>query len=198
MGQYFRQLVKRNNKLTVYDCQVKGYMDEKGNVDFDKYNGVKLMEHSWWNNSFMQALTANLYKNKAQVAWVGDYSDDFSWEDPDGKPDPKELCKLAWNGAEGQEIDLADMTLDDKVLVNHTKKIYLDGSKYYKMNEKDGWCIHPLSLLTACGNGLGMGDYDENYPDANQVGSWCMDEIEVLDQAPDGYTEEEYYFKEEG
>ena len=35
--------------------------------------------------------------------------------------------------------------------------------------------------MTACGNGLGGGDYHGDQPDENLVGYWCWDEISVED-----------------
>lgn len=190
MGQYYSALVKRGDKIKNYNIQVEGYKKGEGDgfedIDYDKYNGIKLMEHSYWRNSFMLAMTAELYKHKARVAWVGDYASDYRFERDDA-PDPRTLCELAWDKIKQEPIAEQDMTLEDMVLVNHTKKQYVDGNEYYEYNkfkwgEDTPWsCIHPLSLLTACGNGLGGGDYHEDNPDYNFVGYWCWDEISVED-----------------
>lgn len=196
MGQYYNCLIKRGNTFTNYNIQVKG----------KEYNGVKLCEHSWWENDFMNAMTTELYKNKARVAWVGDYAGDFHWRYDEGKPYPAALCWLAWGGTKDTQViqeepaNEGNITLKDKVLVNHTRGIYFDCNKYYdesKVKDTNGyWCLHPLSLLTVCGNGLGGGDYDGiNMED---VGDWCFDEISVEDANtikelyPD-YAEEEHY-----
>lgn len=210
MGQYYNCLVERGGQFKNYSLQIKGWKEREEKGEQWAYNGVKLMEHSYWGNSFMQAITGDLYHHKARVAWVGDYADDYKWEDSDKKPNPRALSWLAWGGVGDDPIlpmeDIEDnggLTLEDKYLVNHSKKIYVSGNDYYELN-KFKWsdtderfsCIHPLSLLTACGNGLGGGDYYEDNPDYNQVGSWCMDVISVEDEAPAGYTEETYNFKE--
>lgn len=204
MGQYYQCLTKKGGDFTHYSLQVKGWKHHGEAKDYEPtYNGVKLLEHSWWGNDFMKAITSKLYKNAMQVAWVGDYANDYNWEHPENKPDPKALCWLAWGGMtdapilDEEDIDAGNMTLDGKYLVNHTKCIYINGDEYKKLNEdKDGWCIHPLSLLTACGNGLGGGDYHDNNPDYWRVGEWCFDEISVEDEAPENYTKEIYNFKE--
>ena len=65
--------------------------------------------------------------------------------------------------------------------MNHTKKVYV---------KKNGR-FHPLSLLTAEGNGSGGGDYYG--PNIDMVGTWARDiismedEVSVVAAAPD-YT----------
>lgn len=188
MGQYYSALVKRGDKIKNYNIQIEGYKkgDGIGDIDYDMYNGIKLLEHSYWRNNFMLAMTAELYKNKARVAWVGDYAGDYRFERDDA-PDPRTLCELAWDKVKQEPIKAQEMTLDGKLLVNHTKKQYVDGNEYYEHNkfkwgDDTPWsCIHPLSLLTACGNGLGGGDYHKDDPDYNMVGYWCWDVISVED-----------------
>ncbi len=100
-----------------------------------------------------------------------------------------------------------DHTLDGLYLVNTTKKEYICFDKYYKKNrreeywEQDGkkhtsyWCMHPLSLMTAVGNGLGGGDYDG--PSIDEVGRWAFDTISIENHAPEGFTEIRPVFFEE-
>ena len=38
-------------------------------------NGLKLMEHSWVGNNFVNAVLSHIKDNPMRVAWVGDYSD---------------------------------------------------------------------------------------------------------------------------
>lgn len=201
MGQYYKCLTKEGGEFKTYSLQVKGWK-EKDDGKYGYYNGVKLMEHSWWGNSFMKAITTKLYHHKMRVAWVGDYADDFHWEDEE-KVSPKTLHWLAWGGFKDtptlpdEDIYEGNMTLDHKYLVNHTREIYLDCDEYKKKSQdKDGWCVHPLSLLTACGNGLGGGDYWEEHPYSDCVGDWCFDEISVEDTPPKNYTKEYYEFRE--
>lgn len=46
--------------------------------------------------------------------------------------------------------------------------------------ENNGWTVHPLPLLTAEGNGRGGGDYHEQNPDIELVGTWARDSISKL------------------
>lgn len=144
------------------------------------------MEHSWIGNVFMKAISKYIYKNPVQVAWVGDYANDYPNE-VNGEKRGAELWKETWGGAKEQDIDEVDeFDLHKKYLVNHDKKIAIDMDEYISKCEKDGWCVHPLSLLTACGNGMGGGDFYEGSHGYELVGSWCMDTISFEDELPEG------------
>ena len=193
MGQYYRVLARRNNKDTVYSLQTNKFR-ETGN--YEHYNGVKLMEHSWWRNDFCEAFTKTLLDKPTRVAWVGDYAEEdecnelgFSYNG-------------VWNRKKFRYIKALDFPLANfKYLVNNTKKIYVDLQKYYKASVNDGWCIYPISLLTAVGNDRGGGDFhdsdgNEGYSD---VGAWAFDEIFVTNKEPapnTDFKEEEYCFRE--
>lgn len=61
-----------------------------------------------------------------------------------------------------------------------------------------GYCVNPLPLLTACGNGRGGGDF-HNSPNTvgyENVGIWAFDILELSKQRPDGYAEVHYTFIE--
>ena len=183
MGQYYMpMLTDKNNNKTVYNRDVDG-----------EYTLAKLMEHSWWLNPFVNAICKEVYHNPQRIIWVGDYSDGYNPVDPTPNDIPfDELTKIhsyVWTDESVLRIGVksTDFTLDDKFLVNHAKKVCLDGNSYYKRCVFDGgWCIHPLPLLTAIGNGFGVGDYHRgtNLPD---VGSWANDLISVEDTVPEGY-----------
>lgn len=55
------------------------FMDNQGEIctlyahDFD--NGLKLMEHSYIGNDFVNAALILLLNKPSSVAWIGDYSD---------------------------------------------------------------------------------------------------------------------------
>lgn len=57
--------------------------------------------------------------------------------------------------------------------------------------------VHPLPLLTACGNNRGGGDYHEKYPDFDLVGIWAFDLIEFANYKPVGFTERVVGFTEQ-
>lgn len=179
MGQLYRVVIKNEKgEITIFNRKVNGV-----------YELAKLTEHSWWYNDFVGSLVNIIYQRPTQVAWVGDYAD------ADITIDNDELYNLAWIDNDGQSIHKHVLLLDNKYLVNHNKKVYLDCNKYKeKIMDKDGWCLHPLPLLTAIGNGKGGGDYYGI--NQNDVGSWAYEKISVEDNPPVGYTEEVYEFNE--
>lgn len=183
MGQYYKPiLTNANGYERVYSRDVEG-----------EYTMAKLMEHSWWGNEFVISICRKLFRNPMKVVWVGDYADSAETTNGIEKNELKRLCKKAW-GCKGSDIKFDPLRLDGLCLVNHTKKIYIDCDDYYNECADDGWCIHPLPLLTAIGNGLGGGDYRGDNPD---VGIWANDVISIERVAPEGFKEAEYIFKEE-
>ena len=158
MGQYYKAYIESAEGVSVL-------------YSWDYGSGLKLMEHSWLGNDFVNAAYTLIEDNPSKVAWVGDYSTDVGvdeevyricWGDGDNEVSikPNDYFK---NGAEGY-------------LVNITKKQYIDLAEYEKLaTDKDGWCINPLPLLTAIGNGLGGGDYRGG--NQHMVGYWYMDRI---------------------
>ena len=63
MGQYYRAILGDAYGLNcmVFDRSVDG-----------EYTLAKLMEHSWWKNSFVNSFSEQIYKCKSRVCWVGD------------------------------------------------------------------------------------------------------------------------------
>ena len=110
----------------------------------------------------------------------------------------RRLYKRCW-ACDGKAVDTTDFTLDGFFLINHTKKQYVDCSEYYKRSiTSDGWCLHPLPILTCIGNGLGGGDYTSPTTDSTEhyIGAWAWDEISIADKPVDGYCEIALTFKE--
>lgn len=158
----------------------------------DYGNGLKLMEHSWIKNNFMlvvEKLLATHWK-KDRIVWAGDYGDEGRFLEPemsknfDGDPTLYYFAYLKFNALKGLEQADPD---EYRYLINHTKKEFLDKKP---LPDKNGWIVHPLSILTSNGNGRGGGDYFAN---SNQeeiyVGSWAGDSIEVANKVSDGYVE---------
>lgn len=194
MGQYYHQVLetkdKNGNKVRKYfNTQIYEWF-ETGKSNY--YNGLKLMEHSWWRNDFCTRLAKKLRNKPSRLAWVGDYADEeecrkfgFDYED-------------VWGGQDEDYFTVmkeTDFTLDKvKYLVNLDKKCYIDLAEYKKKSEDDFWVVFPLSLLTAIGNGRGGGDYSGTCME--YVGAWTFDLIEFTNKIPSGFVKEEVYFKE--
>jgi hypothetical protein len=154
-------------------------------------NGIKLMEHSWIGNKFMNAVEHALSPEgsfyKSRVVWAGDYAD----EEP-GYGD-KNLFKIA-DDADHKNIQPPERDMEPyRFLVNHTKKLYVDKERI-AAEPRYGLRVHPLSLLTAEGNGRGGGDYKG----ANEilVGSWARDVISIEKDAPERYDRLDVGFME--
>lgn len=172
MGQYYTPLTQKGDDLKTRKSYTLKYKGE--------FNGYKLTEHSWWYNPAMNAFVRLIYRNPLRVAWVGDYS--------------KERFLIKYNRNNEVELTIDELNLEGLYLVNHSKKVYLDCSDYFTRCLCDGWCLHPLSLLTAVGNGEGGGDYyGENSED---VGAWAWDIISVEDEPPAAFKEVKYTFIE--
>lgn len=74
---------------------------------------------------------------------------------------------------------------EDYYIVNVTKKCFIHMAEYLAENEDDGWCVAPLPILAAVGNGYGGGDYEGS--DMEYVGTWAFDEIFVCKKEPTTY-----------
>ena len=184
-------------------------------------NGLKLMEHSYIGNKFVNAVLTQLWKHPMKVAWIGDYSNDEYGDPYEVKLPHEEFMRyygIAW-GKDEQDYRIHPKARcvvglkSSAFLVNHTQKCYIDLAEYIRQNKwttagswnngvldpNDTWemCINPLPLLTACGNGRGGGDYHECYPDYDKVGIWAFDLIECTDVRPEGYEKYEPCFTEQ-
>ena len=187
MGQYYKQAIEQDGNLDIFDTQT-----------VNDWNGRKLMEHSWIGNSFMDAISERIHNKPANIVWCGDYANE-----------PQDFITIDWinyetiypkDGREPQLLEELPERFDysHKYLVNHTNKCYVDFDLYMsKCKDKDGWILHPLSLLTAVGNGRGGGDYNENCADYYMVGAWAGNNIEITDKVPDGYELEDVRFSED-
>lgn len=137
------------------------------------YNsGVKLTEHSYLDNPFVNtfefSLTPSGPYHKSRVVWAGDYADKEPGQD-----------KNLHDQCDDYKLIRPDVksTTKYRFVVNHTKKQYADKSK---------WKMHPLPLLTAEGNGRGGGDIEDAPP---VVGSWARDVISVEETLADAEAE---------
>ncbi len=190
MGQYYRAILgdKFGLDCKVFDRSVDG-----------EYTLAKLMEHSWWLNPFCNSFAENLYKKEGRVIWCGDYAGedgdfDFNLNSAFYVPSYKEI----W----GETVKLygcqsTNFTLDDKFLLNHDTKEFIDLNEYKeKSRDNGGWIIHPLPLLTAVGNDRGGGDFHEGNIGYECVGRWAWHLISFSDKVPKTYKKFEVAFKE--
>lgn len=164
MGQYYRGAVlKKNHKLAKQPVLFSL-------SPYKFTNGAKLMEHSYIGNNYVDAYMEMISDDKGlyfgyPFVWVGDYADsvrdkqyyDFAHEVEDKcfKTHESEFTKQPYY----------------KYLINFTKKQYVKMPRF----NPEIWQMHPLSLLTAYGNGRGGGDYSGAFE--NEIGIWAFDRI---------------------
>lgn len=182
MGQYYTPVLKNEVGTTeVFNLQVTFKDPSK-----EHWNGFKLMEHSWWENSFCKAFSEKLLTPK-RVAWVGDYAEE---EELLNIEFPTELDN-------GRKIDESSFSLDNvKYLINHDHKTYIDLASYKMKSYSGGWIIYPVSLLTAVGNDRGGGDYHEGGTCYEDVGSWAGCLIQLSNEVPINYELLDIFFVE--
>lgn len=210
MGQYYMALVKDNDKQMVFCPQNAVYITKNGiansedigehswsdrgpNSWYDNFSGLKLMEHSWLENEFVNGVLEAIWDSPARVAWVGDYADkpyDF-----DEKYTMDDYIAV-WGEGKQPEVpfDQVPTVHTAGYLVNHDRGQYVDLEEYVKVSSfmpkwdnGNMWTIHPLSLLTAIGNGRGGGDYHGTNMD--MVGAWAMDWLSFTETKPNGMTQ---------
>ena len=191
MGQYYKPILGDAFGLEckVFDRSVDG-----------EYTFAKLLEHSWWQNPFVNAFSEFLYNEPSRVAWVGDYADE-----PDDFNFPN--CSAFYVPCYGEVwgdtvsaigVSFTDFTLDGKFLLNHDNKQFVDLDEYKAESvDKDGWVIHPLPLLTAVGNGRGGGDFHEGNTGFDYVGLWAWQLLSIEDKPPKSFAKFKLVFKED-
>lgn len=146
MGQYYTPVeilyLNDGTHFIIYSfsCQVKGL----------GYNGVKLTEHSWWNNEFLTNFCARLYERSREnnkethILWLGDYAELDGLSSLEGlsacfaRVARRSWLKQALQDPNRKEIDIGntnpDFSLTNKFLVNTTKQEFVNCTTYYNCN----------------------------------------------------------------
>jgi len=177
MGQYYKAAILKKNKMTV-----KSWMYTH---DYD--NGLKLMEHSYIGNNFVDTFENQLISNPQRVVWGGDYADECK----NRKSNIYDRCK------DSIKIGPRDVKVDHETyrfIVNHSKKLFVDKISVPEIAHWEGTRIHPLPLLTCEGNGRGGGDFRGD--EKNIVGSWARDLISIEAELPKDYKQLKFNLKE--
>lgn len=185
MGQYYKPL-SLEKKQHVYSHDIKYTYKRDDGQTFEMGNGLKLMEHSYVRNDFVNAVASLITKGGAwhgdRLVWAGDYADPERSEKT-GKP---------------LKRNLYDIVGDNKIIPAIPKKVYryflnLDTKEFVDVTKcpeeypnQLGWNIHPLPLLTCEGNGRGGGDFHGEHP---MIGKWARNRIEASYTKPKGATE---------
>jgi len=163
MGQYYKGCFKKQNEE-----------NWKG-LDPHNFNeGAKLTEHCYFDCNMLNALMGVIFHNPMQVVWAGDYADN----EPNKEDNLYKLCEVV-------SAEIPTSIENFKYLVNHDKKQFIDFTKLQE--NKYGFIVNPLPLLTAEGNGEGNGDYYGTEKD--KIGIWARDIISVESEKPTDFEE---------
>jgi hypothetical protein len=141
------------------------------------------VEYESCGESYTEALTFDQFEQYYHAAWADD----------SGKIPVKYFSR--------HDLDSLNRDIKGTYLVNHNNQVCIDLAVFIQENTSkggawDGWCMNPLSLLTACGNGRGGGDFYKGKLEYDNIGIWALDLLEYTNRAPFGYLEEKYYFDE--
>ena len=209
MGQYYMAYVRNDEGEMVFCPQNAIFMtrnnlgpNDKAKHIYDNndpncwgscFSGLKLMEHSWLGNDFVNGVLEAIWDKPARVAWVGDYADD---EYDFDEYYTKAVYEAVWGEKKAPELPFDEVPSIHKAgfIANHERGEYVDLERYAKAavvtpkwDEGNVWVTHPLPLLTAMGNGRGGGDYSGVNEKA--VGLWAMDLLSFTEERPIGMDE---------
>ena len=195
------------------------YLEKSGRKDeYEVYSGSKLMEIAIYDEEYMTFIMSRLIDSPRLVAFIGDYARDVgdafgpfshrdyivrynrTWKDDNYRTKTVSEDELKKTDEEYGKI------VSESFILNNTKGVYIDMGRYALSSWRDwkGRLIHPLPLLTACGNGRGCGDYEVwSALLMEKVGTWAFDEITVRttpDTIPPEYRDvtESVLFYEDG
>ena len=178
MGAYYMATIIQEDYLAkMYDTHTLG-------------NGLKLMEHSYIGNNYVNHIMSLLDNDKQKLVWLCDYHE------------PDEKTQYVWNNVvEESGYAAIDNFEDNKYfIINHSKKLYIDIEKLHNIleeKEPSGWYIHPIPILcNSDRDSQGGGDFHKNDP---RRATWCEDYIQATKEKPGtGYedaTEECLFFE---
>jgi hypothetical protein len=197
MGQYFKPMTVRKVGVNRADNTVIA-RPLKWMYSHDYDNGLKLMEHSWLLNPFVNTFAKTLLTDKPKrVVWGGDYADgepNTNYKEIDSRGEERTYDKNLYTFCDDDiKIKPDEITVEEQdeflnkrpYLCNYTKKEYVDLRKLPKDN--DGWRVHPLPLLTSDGNGRGGGDYHND--NVTFVGVWTRNYIAFRTRIPKEFKE---------
>lgn len=182
MGQYYHHV--NVDKQKAYSPNLFG-------------GGIKLMEHSWVGNRSVQVLDTLLrgdWKGD-RVVVAGDYFEadenkeigvetdiqlyDVPWSEP----------KITVPEATAKLVNEWEKQQHTGFYLNYDKKEAVDLSVLPVQEVYNGqdWIVSPITLLIACGNGRGGGDFYEGNHGYEFVGRWAGDHVGIEDELPDEF-----------
>lgn len=200
--QFFRPIMCSNRRTTVFNRNYLMHRKEHRSPD-------ALTEHAVIGDKFVNSICEKIYNSHvpSKLIWLGSrshklietLSSDFNGISPHKI---KHFYLKYWSKSTyTTSVMASDFSITDKYIVNHTKKLFIDGAKYYKNSlvkiHNQIHCLNPIPLLTCVGNGCGCGDYIAPTEDSDfhLVGSWAWDELSIYHEPPKDYRELDLTFK---
>ena len=168
-----------------YHVLLEEAASKKRKFDRGPETGRTLVKHAWFGNPYTNYYCKLLELIPCRIAWTGDYAGDSCF-DRYGIPHDN---RNEFN-TEIKKPTNTDWNYEKKYLTNHTKKEFIDLTKYKKENYNKIYdsALNPLALLTAFTNGLSNGDYT-GPSDLKKVGTWAWDILEMKYSKPQYYKE---------
>ena len=171
MGQYYQVVILGEKNI---------HKHEIIRVFIEPWDGAKLLEHSYINNDFVNAVEFLLSPEgifyKSRIVWAGDYADPES--------SGTNLYDLIHEFSSKEFKPSTIISKEYKYIINHTKKLYVNKDNYK--------LYHPLPLLVAEGNGRSASDYVDK-DDEDFVGMWARDVISIEKDKPEDCIELTYF-----
>ena len=171
MGQYYMPVIQEGKKL------YRVYSHNFG-------SGLKLTEHSYIGNDFVNVVCNYIVENPVNLWWCGDYAEENDFKN---KKEFKRIYDYAWKEEENGRTIIPEPNIDfdwskQWYFVNISKKEFVK-MPVRKKGEYD-WTYNCVSLLTAVGNGRGGGDYRKEDM-LSVVGCWSGDLVRLTLEEPD-------------
>ncbi len=178
MGAYYMATIAKNGEVKMYSTH-------------DVDNGLKLMEHSYIENEYVERIMSMLQETPGHLTWLCDY-----YEGPG----------LTWGNVEEatkeEFLEDSDYIDSDYFVLNLTQNLCIDIDEAYKLSRKasTSWPIHPLPILCNS-NEQSQGGGDFHQEDSRRA-TWKGDLIQIVltaDDVPEGFTDvtEDVIFIEE-
>lgn len=194
MGQYYHPIA----------------IGKKESVSSHDYgNGLKLMEHSWIGNDFVNVVENLIAEggkwHGSKIVWAGDYADPEVDEngnviqyEHEGSMYDQTLYGLFGGNTIKPELKPKKykylVNMDTKEFVDYTKTPVTDVWEDPKTGKKVDYIIHPLPLMTCEGNGRGGGDFRG---ESDLIGKWARNRVTVTTRKPKGHKEVIFDLKED-
>jgi hypothetical protein len=131
MGQYYIPVLMNTDS----------HENRRQLLSHNYHNGLKLMEHSWCGNNFVNAVVALMkMRGKQRLVWLGDYAtrgEDMPLQGYGGSLYDvnaySAFHKAVWEKNMKGGGSVIPVEVEDYCIVNHTKGVFIDMVKYKRI-----------------------------------------------------------------